>query len=81
MIDIYDYKKPRKREKFYFVDFVFSIPARGMNEQELKEYAVEQLIDNSYYMMKDLRRYPEHSTLGQKIETEKLEYYFYWEEE
>ena len=81
MIDIYDYKKPRKREKFYFVDFVFSIPARGMNEQELKEFAVEQLVDNSYYIMKDLRRYPEQSTIGKKIETEKLEYYFYWEEE
>ena len=81
MIDIYDYKKPREGEKFHFVDFVFSIPARGMTEQEVREYAVEQLIDNSYYIMKDLRRNPENSTIGEKIQTEKLEYHFYWEEE
>ena len=77
-IDIHDCK-PRKGEKFHFVDFVFSIPARGMTEQELREYAVEQLIDESYYIMKDLRRYPEHSTIGEKIEAPEIADYFYWE--
>jgi hypothetical protein len=81
MSDIFDNIKPRKGEKFHFVDFVFSIPARGMTEQEVREYAVEKFVDESYDIMKGLRRYPEHSTIGQKIETEELEDYFYWEEE
>lgn len=80
MSDIYD-MKPRKGEKFYFVDFVFSIPARGMTEQELREYAVEKFVDESYDIMKGLRRYPENSTIGEKIEEIELEDYFYWEEE
>ena len=79
MIDIYDYKKPRKGEKFHFVDFVFSIPARGMTEQEVKEYAVEIFVDESYDIMKGLRRYPENSTIGEKIDTPQD--YFDWEEE
>ena len=81
MIRIYDYKKPRKSEKFHFVDFVFSIPARGMTEQELREYAVEKFVDESYDIIKGLRRYPENSTIGEKIEEIELEDYFYWEEE
>jgi len=80
MIDIYDLKKPRKGEKFHFVDFVFSIPARGMTEQEVREYAVEKFVDESYDIMKGLRRYPENSTIGEKIEEIELEDYFYWEE-
>ena len=78
-IDIHD-MKPRKGEKFHFVDFTFSIPARGMTEDELREFAVEELIDQSYYIMKDLRRYPEHSTIGEKIEAPEVADYFYWEE-
>ena len=81
MIDIYDYKKPRKGEKFHFVDFVFSIPARGMTKQEVKEYAVEVFVDQSYDIMKGLRRYPENSKIGKKIQKDKLELHFYWEEE
>jgi hypothetical protein len=81
MIDIYDYKKPRKNEKFHFVDFVFSIPARGMTEQEVREYAVEKFVDESYDIMKGLRRYPDNSTIGEKIEEIELEYYFFFEEE
>ena len=81
MIDIYDLKKPRKGEKFHFVDFVFSIPARGMTEQEVREYAVEKFVDESYDIMKGLRRYPENSTIGEKIEEIELKDYFYWEEE
>ena len=79
-IDIHD-MKPRKGEKFHFVDFTFSIPARGMTEDELREFAVEELIDQSYYIMKDLRRYPEDSTIGEKIEAQEVADYFYWEEE
>jgi len=79
-IDIYDCK-PRKGEMFHFVEFTFSIPARGMNEQELREFAVEQLIDESYYIMKDLQRYPEHSKIGEKIEAPEVADYFQWEEE
>ena len=71
-IDIHD-MKPRKGEKFHFVDFTFSIPARGMTEDELREFAVEELIDQSYYIMKDLRRYPEHSTIGEKIEAPEVQ--------
>ena len=40
---------------------------------------LEQLIDESYYIMKDLRRYPEHSTIGEKIEAPEVADYFYWE--
>ena len=80
MSDIYDLNKPRKGEKFHFVDFVFSIPARGMTEQEVREYAVEKFVDESYDIMKGLRRYPENSTIGEKIEEIELEDYFYWEE-
>lgn len=80
MIDIYDLNKPRKGEKFHFVDFVFSIPARGMTEQEVREYAVEKFVDESYDIMKGLRRYPENSTIGEKIEEIELEDYFCWEE-
>ena len=64
---------------FNFVEFNFSIPARGMTEQELQKFAVEQLIDESYYIMKDLRRYPEHSIIGEKIDAPQD--YFHWEEE
>ena len=78
--DIHDCK-PRKGEMFHFVDFVFSIPARGMTEQELREYAVEKFVDESYDIIKGLRRYPENSTIGEKIEEIELEDYFYWEEE
>lgn len=77
-IDIHD-MKPRKGEKFHFVDFTFSIPARGMTQDELREYAVERFVDESYYIMKDLRRYPEHSTIGEKIEAPEVADYFYWE--
>ena len=79
MSDIFDDMKPRKGEKFHFVDFVFSIPARGMTKDELREYAVERFVDESYYIMKDLRRYPEHSTIGEKIELPEIPDYFYWE--
>lgn len=79
MSDIFDDMKPRKGEKFHFVDFVFSIPARGMTKDELREYAVERFVDESYYIMKDLRRYPEHSTIGEKIESPEIPDYFYWE--
>jgi hypothetical protein len=69
--------KPRKGEKFHFVDFTFSIPARGMTEQELREYAVEKFIDMSYDIMKGLRRSPEHSTIGEKIEAPEVQDYFF----
>ena len=78
-IDIHD-MKPRKGEKFHFVDFAFSIPARGMTEQEVREYAVEQFVDASYDIMKGLRRYPENSTtISEKIDTPQD--YFDWEDE
>ena len=80
MDDIHN-MKPRQGEIFHFVEFHFSIPARGMNNDEIREYAVEQLIDESYYIMKDLRRYPEHSTIGEEIEAPEVQDYFYWEEE
>lgn len=78
MSDIYN-MKPRKNEKFHFVDFVFSFASRGMTEQELREYAVEQFVDASYDIMKGLRRYPENATIGEKIDTPQD--YFDWEEE
>ena len=80
MSDIYD-MKPRKGEMFHFVDFVFSIPGRGMTEQEVREYAVEKFVDESYDIMKGLRRYPENSTIGEKIEEIEVQDYFDWEEE
>ena len=52
-----------------------------MTEQEVREYAVEKFVDESYDIMKGLRRYPENSTIGEKIEEIELEDYFYWEEE
>jgi len=79
-IDIHDCK-PRQGEMFHFVEFTFSIPARGMNEQELREFAIAELIDESYYIMKDLQRYPEHSTIGEEIEAPEVADYFQWEEE
>ena len=77
-IDIHNCK-PRKGEMFNFVEFVFRIPSRGMTKQELRKFAVEQLIDESYYIMKDLRRNPNHSTIGEKID--EPQDYFHWEEE
>ncbi len=37
-----------------------------MTEQELREYAVEKFVDESYDIIKGLRQYPEHSTIGEK---------------
>ena len=69
----------KEKEIYHFVEFSFSIASRGKNNNELREYAVERFVDESYYIMKDLRRYPEHSTIGEKIESPEIPDYFYWE--
>ena len=69
--------KPKDGEIFHFVEFTFSIPARGLNNDELKQYAVEELYDEMYHIMKDLVRNPEHAEIGEKIEPPELQDYFY----
>ena len=69
--------KPKDGEIFHFVEFTFSIPARGLNNDELREYAVEELHDEMYYIMKDLVRNPEHAEIGEQIDEAELQDYFW----
>tara|TARA_B000000557_G_scaffold205070_1_gene170664 strand:- start:80 stop:298 length:219 start_codon:yes stop_codon:yes gene_type:complete len=70
------------KEKFQFVDFTFSIPARGRTEEELRDFAIRELEIDHYDIWKDLLRNPEYAKLGEVIdEVEAPDYGFELEEE
>ena len=69
------------KEIFHFVEFSFSIPARGKNNNELREYAQEQLAEDHWDIIKDMLRSPEYAQIGEVIEEAELIDYFFMEEE
>ena len=66
--------------QYRFVDFKFSIASKGRTEQELREFAIEELFLNHYDIIKDIARSPEYTTMGEVIEESEVQDYF-WEEE
>lgn len=66
--------------QYQFVDITFSIASKGRNEQELKEFAIEELFEEHYDILKDIARNPEHLTLGEVINEAEVQDYF-WEED
>ena len=72
----------KDKEIFHFVEFTFSIPARGKNNDELREYAANELMEEGYEIMKDLWRNPENAEIGEEIpDVELLDYFWDLEEE
>lgn len=65
--------------QYRFVDFKFSIASKGRTEQELKEFAIEELWIDHYDIIKDLCRTSGHTTLGEVIEEAEVGDYF-WDE-
>ena len=66
--------------QYRFVDFKFSIASKGRTEQELREFAIEELFLDHYDIIKDIARTPEYTTMGEVIEESEVQDYF-WEEE
>ena len=66
--------------QYRFVDFKFSIPSKGRTEQELREFAIEELFLDHYDIIKDIARTPEYTTMGEVIEESEVKDYF-WEME
>jgi len=69
------------KEIFHFVEFSFSIPARGKDNNELREYAQEQLAEDYWDIIKDMLKSPEYAQIGEVIEEAELIDYFFMEEE
>ena len=67
----------KDKEIFHFVEFTFSIPARGKDIDELKEFAVRELMEDSYEIMKDIYRNPQHAEIGEQIHEAELQDYFW----
>tara|TARA_Y100000385_G_scaffold241098_1_gene257319 strand:+ start:17 stop:259 length:243 start_codon:yes stop_codon:yes gene_type:complete len=77
----YGRRRMSKKMQYRFVEFSFSIPSKGLNEQELKEFAIEELFNDHYDIIKDiLRTGGEHATMGEVIDEAEVQDYF-WEEE
>ena len=67
-----------KEEEIYnFVEFSFSIASRGKNNDELREYAVRELLEDYYDIFKDLIRNPQHAEIGEQIDKAELQDYFW----
>ena len=69
------------KEMFHFVEFSFSIPARGKTNNELREYAQEELAKDYWDIIKDMIRSPEYAQIGEEIHEAELIDYFFMEEE
>lgn len=65
------------KEIYNFVEFSFSIASRGKNNDELREYAVRELLEDYYDIFKDLIRNPQHSEIGEQIDEAELQDYFW----
>ena len=66
--------------QYRFVVFKFSIASKGRTEQELREFAIEELFLDHYDIIKDIARTPEYTTMGEIIDDGEVQDYF-WEEE
>ena len=72
----------KEKEIYHFVEFSFSIASRGKNNNELREYAVNDQVEDHYDIFKDLIRNPENTEIGEEIhEAELYDYFWYYEEE
>ena len=72
----------KEKEIYHFVEFSFSIVSRGKNNNELRDYAVNELVEDHYDIFKDLIRNPENTEIGEEIhEAELYDYFWYYEEE
>lgn len=67
----------KDKEIFHFVEFTFSIPARGKDNDELREFAVRELMEDGYEIMKDIYRQPELAEIGEEIDEAELQDYFW----
>ena len=67
--------------QYRFVDFKFSIASNGRTEQELRDFAIEELFLDHYDIIKDIARTPEYTTMGEVIDKAEVQDYFYGEEE
>ena len=70
-----------EKMQYKFVEFKFSIASKGRNEQELREFAIEELFADHYDIIKDIARTPEYTTMGEVIDESEVQDYFYEEEE
>ena len=43
--------------KYHYVDFIISIPAKSLNEEQLLAHARNTLRDDSYDILKDITRW------------------------
>ena len=69
-----DTMKDKKDKKiFAYVDFKFTIPAMGTSEDELIEYARQELYYDSHDILKDMRRYG--GTVAESFDKEEAEDY------
>lgn len=68
-----------EKMQYRFVDFTFSIASKGRNEEELREFAIQELFADSYEILKDIARTPEMTTMGEVIDVAEVEDYF-WED-
>jgi len=66
--------------QYRFVDFKFSIASKGRNEEELREFAIQELFADHFDIVKDIARSPEYTTIGEVIDEVEVQDYF-WEEE
>ena len=72
----------KEKEIYHFVEFSFSIASRGKNNDELREYAVNELVEDHYDIFKDLIRNPENTEIGEEIhDAELYDYFWYYEED
>ena len=72
----------KDKEIFHFVEFSFSVPARGKDNDELREFAVEELMQDGFEYMKDIYRNPQHAEIGEEIDEAEIQDYFWdFEEE
>ena len=67
----------KEKEIYNFVEFSFSIASRGKNNDELREYAVNELVEDHYDIFKDLIRNPQHADIGEQISEAELQAYFW----
>jgi len=67
----------KEKEIYHHVEFSFSIASRGKNNDELREYAVNELMEFQYDIFKDLIRNPEYAEIGEQIDEAELQDYFW----
>ena len=67
----------KEKEIYHFVEFSFSIASRGKNNDELREYAVNELVEDHYDIFKDLIRNTENTEIGEQIDEAELQDYFW----